>query len=431
MNRRFFRILTVLLSTSLILVSGFRGTVSEASSTDNVAVTSGGDNSSSESSSSTGETSTTDKSQSTSEKLNEAVKEKEALEKSLKEAQALVSSLKDSKESTESKIKQLDSQLNTISAKLELLTIQLNELNTQIEDTTERLAETTALSEEQYASMKLRIQYIYENGSMNYLNIIFSAKDISSLLNAVEYVAMLSKYDRNMLQAYLDTMEYQEQLKEELETQYAEVTSMQEEITAQKKAVNVLRDAKATELTDIKSELTEAEAIAREWEAEVKAQNEILEQLKRALAAGAGADLVLGSSIFAWPCPSYTRISSDYGPRTSPTAGASSNHKGIDLAAPYGSDILAAESGKVTFAGYSSSAGNYIIISHGKDDNGDILSTVYMHCSALYVSEGDFVTRGQSIAAVGSTGVSTGNHLHFGVMKNGGYVSPWGYVSKP
>ncbi len=124
-----------------------------------------------------------------------------------------------------------------------------------------------------------------------------------------------------------------------------------------------------------------------------------------------------------WPCTSRT-ISSYYGTRTSPTAGASTNHKGIDISASSGSAIYAAASGTVTTAGYSSSQGNYIVISHGSG-----VSTVYMHCSALYVSAGDSVTSGQTIAAVGSTGISTGPHLHFGVMVDGSYVNPLTYVS--
>lgn len=104
--------------------------------------------------------------------------------------------------------------------------------------------------------------------------------------------------------------------------------------------------------------------------------------------------------------------------------GASTNHKGIDLTAPYGTAILASASGTVTTSTHSNSAGNYIVIAHG---NG--ISTVYMHCSALLVSVGDNVEQGEIIARVGSTGYSSGNHLHFGVIKNGTYVDPLGYIS--
>ena len=123
-----------------------------------------------------------------------------------------------------------------------------------------------------------------------------------------------------------------------------------------------------------------------------------------------------------WPCSS-TRITSNFGYRDSPTAGASSYHTRSRVGASSGSPIYAAASGTVTEAGYSSSRGNYAVISHGSG-----VSTVYMHCSALYVSAGDSVSQGETIAAVGSTGISTGPHLHFGVIEDGVYVNPRNYV---
>ena len=126
---------------------------------------------------------------------------------------------------------------------------------------------------------------------------------------------------------------------------------------------------------------------------------------------------------FTWPCPSYTYISSDFGYRIHPISGVEKFHSGIDMAAPYGSAILAAADGTVVSAGYSSSMGNYVMINHGGG-----LYTIYMHASALYVSSGQSVSAGEQIAAVGSTGNSTGPHLHFSVRLSGSYVSPWNYL---
>lgn len=127
--------------------------------------------------------------------------------------------------------------------------------------------------------------------------------------------------------------------------------------------------------------------------------------------------------MFTWPAPSYTRISDEYGNRQHPILGIQQFHNGLDMAAPGGSAILAAYDGKVVAATYSNSMGNYIMIDHG-----DSLYTIYMHASALYVSKGAEVSKGDKIAAVGSTGRSTGNHLHFSVRLNGNYVNPWNYL---
>lgn len=124
------------------------------------------------------------------------------------------------------------------------------------------------------------------------------------------------------------------------------------------------------------------------------------------------------------PIASYTRVSSPYGWRMHPTLGVEKYHNGIDLASPTGTAIYAAYDGIVVAAAYSSSMGNYVMIDHGSG-----LYTIYMHASKLYVSEDDVVVRGETIAAVGSTGRSTGPHLHFGVRLNGAYVDPSNYVS--
>ena len=127
--------------------------------------------------------------------------------------------------------------------------------------------------------------------------------------------------------------------------------------------------------------------------------------------------------MFQQPLSSFKRISDDYGNRIHPTLGVQKFHNGVDFAAPTGTPILAAYNGTVVGADYNSSMGNYVMINHG-----DGLYTIYMHASALYVSTGQSVTKGQQIAAVGSTGRSTGPHLHFSVRLNGNYVSPWNYL---
>lgn len=126
---------------------------------------------------------------------------------------------------------------------------------------------------------------------------------------------------------------------------------------------------------------------------------------------------------FTWPCPSSTRITSYFGNRTAPTDGASTYHRGIDIGASSGDTIVAAADAVVFKTGYSSANGNYVILSHGGG-----LYTYYMHCSSVSVSAGESVSRGQKIAAVGSTGISTGPHLHFAVVLNDTFVDPLGYL---
>ena len=157
--------------------------------------------------------------------------------------------------------------------------------------------------------------------------------------------------------------------------------------------------------------------------AEIAALEKAVAEEKARLEAENAKARVYNGGMFAWPCPGYQRISDEYGNRMHPILGIEKFHNGLDMAAPGGSPILAAYNGTVVAAAYSSSMGNYIMIDHG-----DNLFTIYMHASKLYVSSGQDVVKGQKIAAVGTTGRSTGNHLHFGVRLNGNYVNPRNYL---
>jgi murein DD-endopeptidase MepM/ murein hydrolase activator NlpD len=209
-----------------------------------------------------------------------------------------------------------------------------------------------------------------------------------------------------------------------LEAELEELDMMQEELEKQKVKVNASINEKKGELSSKAAQLSSANAEQSDYQAQLKEQEKLLNEIEDQIARAANPDAYEGEVTgFIWPCPAYTRISSYFGPRPQPVPGASTNHKGVDLAAPYGADILASASGVVTTAKYSASAGNYVVIAHG---NG--MSTVYMHASSLLVSVGQTVRQGQVIAKVGSTGYSSGNHLHFGVIKNGTYVNPLNYI---
>ena len=144
---------------------------------------------------------------------------------------------------------------------------------------------------------------------------------------------------------------------------------------------------------------------------------------RRQLIANSGSAITYDGGAFKFPLASYTRISDEYGMRIHPTLGVEQFHNGVDFAANGGTAIYAAYDGKVAAAAYSTTMGNYVMIDHGGG-----LYSVYMHASELLVSPGQQVSAGQVIARVGSTGISTAPHLHFGVSLNGSYVSPWGYL---
>ena len=205
-----------------------------------------------------------------------------------------------------------------------------------------------------------------------------------------------------------------------------EVEQEKASVEQEKASVAALMKQRETELAGIEGNIDSAQSDADYYAAEIQAQEEIIAEIRRIEAEKAAAgkqDNHYTGGVFTWPCPSSHKITSGFGYRDKPTAGATSYHQGYDIGASAGAAIVAAADGVVTSTGYSSVLGNYVILSHGGG-----LFTIYEHCSAVLVSRGQSVSRGSTIAKVGSTGVSTGPHLHFGVQLNGKYVDPGNYL---
>ena len=356
------------------------------------------------------------------QKRNNTLDQIKSLKSDISTVESKIKELKNSKSNLQSYINQLDGQMNTLSS-------QIKKLEDDIAARTEELEKAEADAQDQYEMMKTRICYLYENGNPSMLAAFLEADSMADMINRVEYARQVSEYDQRMMQKLSDTMQDIKEQKEALEEEKQEQEDLLSEVQAQKQAVNKAMDAKTAEINNYQEQINSASGEQSEYEKQLNEQEKLLAQVENQIAAAAAAKAAAsdgdgGSSGFMWPCPASHRITSTFGNRTAPVAGASTYHKGIDIGASSGSAIVAAASGRVTTSAYSSSAGNYVVISHG---NG--ISTVYMHASARYVSEGDVVSKGQTIAAVGSTGFSTGPHLHFGVIVNGSYVNPLGYVN--
>lgn len=339
-----------------------------------------------------------------------------------------ISDLENSKSNLETYISKLDQEANNLAKQIDKLNKDIEAKKEEITVAAEELAEAEATAAQQYEDMKKRIQYLYENGNPSYLELFLTSESMADFLNKSSYAEQVTAYDRSMLEEYIAQKQAVKEKKKQLETEKEDLDAMADAASEQKKTVDGLIKSKTAQIQSYQDQIDSENSNAAEYKADLTKQQKLLDQIEQQIAAAAAANAQAGdgdggASGFVWPCPSSRRITSGFGNRAQPTAGASTNHKGIDIGASYGASIVAAASGRVTTAAYSSSAGNYVVISHG---NG--LSTVYMHCSALYVSAGQTVSAGQSIAAVGSTGYSTGNHLHFGVIKNGSYVNPLGYV---
>lgn len=362
--------------------------------------------------------------------ISEAQDEKKQIEAALTDIRALKEKLEGEKANLESYVVALDSDLAEIQQKISELNGKIVMKEEEIREAEEELEAAISKQDEQYASMKMRIQMMYEQNDNDYFEMLLGAESFGDLLNRLDYIEEVSEYDNRKLQEYMLLRQYVEACKEELDAEKEVLDAAKASVQQEEASMEQLISDKEAEIVAKQSDIGNKAAAIEEYEADIRAQNELIASLEAAVAAERkrlaeenGRRLTYDGGMFCFPAPSYTRISDDYGNRIHPTLGVEQFHNGVDLAAPSGSPILAAYDGEVVAAAYSGSMGNYVMIDHG-----DSLYTIYMHASALYVSKGDLVTKGQQIAAVGSTGRSTGPHLHFGVRKNGGYVSPWGYL---
>ena len=377
----------------------------------------------------------------TNSDLNSAKDKQTNLNKKIEDTKAELAKLAADKSDIESYVKQLDAKMSTIDTMINTLNDEMVAKQTEITDAQAQLEQAKIDSAEQYESMKLRIKYMYEHNTESYLTVLLTSNDMADLLNKAEYINKISKYDREMLIKYVATEQLIADTEAQLQSDYEELTTMKDSVEAQKASLELVQSAKTTELASLNSKSATATTYAAQlekdlaaqekeiaaMEAEIKRQEEEARKAAELAAAGGKTTITTTPTVtydggmFLWPTPS-TRITSPYGD----TADRSSGHNGVDIGAVKigvsGDPIYAAYDGVVTISTYSSSAGNWIWINHGGG-----LYTVYMHNSSLLVSVGTKVKKGQKIALMGTTGNSTGVHLHFGVRLNGTYVNPMSY----
>lgn len=334
----------------------------------------------------------------------------------------------------------LNTQLNTIIKDLQKAQADVEAKELEIAETEDELTEARIKENEQYEAMKIRIKYMYENGNTDMISVLLSAESMADFLNKAEYVEQVSVYDREMLVEFQTIVKEIEEKEAKLKEEKAELVQLQKDLSAKRGNVETLLASKNQEISSLETQIgenakvlnalieaakeaerrrKEAEEAAKEAEANKNNHNS---SSSSSGSSKPGNSVVSGNGTLCNPCPG-ARITSEFGPRKAPTAGASSFHRGRDYAAPAGTPIYAAGAGRVVTSSYNSVSGKYIVIDHG---NG--LATRYQHCSRVFVSVGDTVSKGQNIAAVGSTGVSTGPHLHFEVRVNGTQVDPRKYL---
>lgn len=327
------------------------------------------------------------------------------------------------------KIKDLDEKVAQIEANISKTNEEINKLDTEINGTQEEIKTLENNIKENEEALGKRLKVINNNYSMGYLKVILSSTSLSDFFNNIYIVKQVVEQDKILLQELDDNkvaveskekeLEDKKQKQEELKSQ---LQSDNESVQADKSELQALKNELEKEENDLESEL---EKIAAEAAAKIAAEQAAKEEAARQESSNngptSGPTGVISSG--SWPVPGHTRISSPYGYRQHPVLNVQKLHTGVDIPAPKGTPAVAIDNGTVIFSGTQGSYGNTVMIQH---DDGKV--TLYAHNSELVVSVGQRVQKGQVVTKIGSTGRSTGPHLHFEVRINGKHTNPMPYI---
>lgn len=348
-------------------------------------------------------------------KLSSMKKDKSGIEKEINADKGEISAL-------EKEILRLDGEISVLSAQSFVIEELHNQWTLVSEEAKKEIEELEGQKEDELEAFDSMLRMAYMHGDDTYFEMIFGSEDIGDFLSRSDMLAYHFQANDNVLTNLSQTIS---DLGTAV-TQYDESLLKLSEFEEQQNSIKETLEAQITLSQQKKSELQanieENEKKLSAKKGEMDSMEADIKKLYEQQRAQENPPKYTGTGVFCIPTTNY-RISSEFSSRISPITGRRENHNGLDLAAPSGTPIYAADSGTVIQSKYSSSWGNVVQIDHGGG-----LVTLYAHCSARLVSVGQTVKRGETIALVGTTGWSTGNHLHFTVYKNGVAVNPRGYL---
>ena len=385
--------------------------------------------------------------------IDDLQKKLDALEQQAQEQQDVINDLTSQKARFITRKLALDNKIEINRQMIELIGEQIEIYDEIIAEKQAELDKALEKETTQTELLRSRIRAMEENSTYSYASFIFDSSSVTELLSRIGDVNDIMHYDKTLEEEYMAAREDVESIKKSYEEARHEQELLQKELDTKQAELDAQVEAAYTMIADIETLSDDAQAeydaIAEE---EAKAEETLQEAIRKRAAeqakynqnnnsnngggssggsggnSGGGGSSGGGSatslSNLQWPVPSCTLITSRFGYRVAPTTGASTYHGGLDIGAGMGASIVAAGAGDVIYAGANGGYGNCVMIDHG---NGVV--TVYAHMSSIGVSYGQYVTAGQYVGAVGSTGVSTGPHCHFEIRINGAQTDPAAYFS--
>lgn len=378
----------------------------------------------------------------TQSQIDELKEQRNAIRAQRQEKQAIVEALEAEKADVVAQKQAMDERNMYTLQQIQLNNQEIELYDEMIAEKAAELEEAQRLENEQLERYRARVRAMEENGGYNILAIISKSDSFSDMLTAMDDVGEIMESDRQLEEAYIAARENTEEVKADYEATRSELEELKAQLKAEQaelekdieEAIQIILDLE----NDLENRQAEYDAIMAAEDAANATIDKLVAELEAERAAavaaaaaaaasggsGGGGGSANASGSFLWPVASYVYVSSRFGLRIHPITGQKKTHTGIDIASNQGTAVYASDGGTVTLAGWNGGYGNCIMIDHG---NGYV--TLYGHLSSISVSEGQNVTQGSTIGAVGSTGNSTGPHLHFEVLKNGTRIDPEQFFS--
>ena len=375
----------------------------------------------------------------TQSQIDELKEQRNVIRAQRQEKQAIVEALEAEKADVVAQKQAMDERNMYTLQQIQLNNQEIELYDEMIAEKAAELEEAQRLEDEQLERYRARVRAMEENGGYNILAIISKSDSFSDMLTAMDDVGEIMESDRQLEDAYIAARENTESVKADYENTRSELEELKAQLKAEQEelekdieeAIQIILDLE----NDLENRQAEYDAIMAAEEAANATIDKLVAELEAQRAAeaaaaaaaaggGSGGGSANASGSFLWPVASYVYVSSRFGLRVHPITGEKKSHTGIDIASNQGTAVYASDGGSVTLAGWNGGYGNCIMIDHG---NGYV--TLYGHLSSISVSVGQTVSQGATIGAVGSTGNSTGPHLHFEVLKNGTRIDPEQFFS--